>query len=117
MWLGEDAGEGVEELLQQSVAGGGRVQPWSVWSCHPVPADLAFVPLERHGVSAEIPEDGAQRRKPLCAEDDIITYKGQDEEIGGEHITVDAERGSVDDAEAGDTLAVGDRGCQAGPVL
>jgi hypothetical protein len=63
-----------------------------------VPADLAFVSLERHVVGAEIPEDRAQRSEPVGAEDDIIPSERQDEEVGEEGVAVNGERGLANDA-------------------
>ena len=74
------------------------------------------MPLERHALAAQIPDDGAQRAEPPGTEDNVVPGQGHDEEVGRERLAVDEQGRVADDAFAGDAFAVRDQGDEAWPV-
>lgn len=84
---------------------------------HACPADFAALPLEHHHAAAEVPEHRSQGGEPLGAQHQIVARERHDEEIGAEQIAADGEWRLSKDAWAGDALAVGHRGREAGAAL
>jgi hypothetical protein len=75
------------------------------------------MPLEGQASSAEIPEDRAQRRQPLGAQNHVITCKRHNKQIDEENITMDSDRRLTYDAHARHPITVRHRSCEAGSVL
>jgi hypothetical protein len=73
--------------------------------------------LEGQASSAEIPEDRAQRRQPLGAQNHVITCKRHNKQIDEENIVMDSDRRLMYDAHARHPIVVRHRSCEAGPVL
>lgn len=77
------------------------------------------MPLEGQASSAEIPEDRAQRRQPLGAQNHVITCKRHNKQIDEENIAMDSDRRLTYDAHArhpiaGATVAVRQGRCWRG---
>jgi hypothetical protein len=62
---------------------------------------------EGDGATDEVPTDSAKGDHPLGPQDQIIPGERHDEEVDGEPIALDDERGALDDVEADDALPFG----------
>lgn len=62
---------------------------------------------EGDGVVDEVPTDSAKGDHPLGPQDQIIPGERHDEEVDGEPIALDDDRGTPDDVGAGHALPVG----------
>jgi hypothetical protein len=72
--------------------------------------------LEGHAPAAEVPNNGPQLTEPPGAENDVVPGQWHDVEVGWEQVAVDEQGRVADDAGAGDPLAIGDQGGEAGPL-
>jgi hypothetical protein len=56
------------------------------------------------------------RSRRRGAKDDVVPGQWHDVEVGRERVTVNEQGRIADDADAGDPLAIGDQGGEAGPL-
>ena len=84
---------------------------------HPGPGDGAPLSLEGHAPAVEVPNNGPQLTEPPGAEDDVVPGQWHDVEVGRERVAVNEQGCVTDDAGAGDPLAIGDQGGEAGMLM
>jgi hypothetical protein len=84
---------------------------------HASPGDGLPLALEGHAPTAEVLNNGPQLVEPPGVKDDnVVPGQWHDVEVGRERIFVDEHGRVADDTDAGDPLAIGYQGCEAGAL-
>jgi len=94
----------VQQLVEEGCGGRGGADGRHRDALDARPANRAALLSEGHGAALEVPRHRTQRAKPLHAQNNIVPCQHHDEQVGAEDVALDGERGTAQNARAGDLL-------------